>query len=272
MLKWEIKNNVISSLLLNDVNVINPWGIETADSYSFFSMEKGIGYRYEVLNEKTEATTNLYKTCIHIKMKEGEWILNTSDEIIGNKIVRTAELLCMEDSWFMDFVVRFRFSKSFYSQAFINNKKIIHQSSNIYYQFKTDEARLESDNNNNNNNNNNNVLIKTRETDCAFKMTPYLYVRDHKDEWVVHARMLPNVEDKGVIKLCSHYFKTLPLPEKLTKHLLRIPCLKKYLHYRNEHTPYKSKVMKFFSPNAFSLVLLKKGERLFWKVEAEFCE
>lgn len=261
MINWEIKNNVLSTLIVDGDNIINPWGVETADSWAFFSLEKNIGYRYTSSNQKFEKGENYYRTFQEITMKEGRWSLETEDLIIGRKIRRTATLRCLEDSVFMDFVVRFRFKSSFFPVAEIYGKEFCHKSSNIYHQFLAKKASLRGFEKK--------IEIKIIEADCAEKFTPNMYVRDHQEEWVVHARMIPKDSDKVVVKLCSKYFKTSPLPNWLSWVLLKIPKLKEYLWYRSEHSPYKNKLAKIFSPNAFPMVVLNKGAVLKWVVDVE---
>ena len=264
MLKWKIEKNVIKELFYNDKNIINPWGIETADSWSFFSMEEGIGYRFTVLDKKISVSNDRLTSFFHVKMREGEWILETADIIVGNSISRTAKLKCITDSIFMDFVVRFRFKKYFFSSGEIANKKIKHTSSNVYHQFEVTHASLVGDALS--------VDVKIVEAKTNNKFTPCLYIRDHQDEWVVHARMIPIGADKEVIKLCSRYFKTSPLPNFLTKVILSSKKIKNYLWYHSEHSPYKSRLANFFSPNAFPMIKLYAGQEIEWKVEIQINE
>lgn len=258
MLKWKIENNVISSLSFEGMDLINPWGVETADSWAFYSMEKNIGYRYQELAFTRDLSDAKYTTSQHIKMKEGEWKLSTTDEIIDHSVIRTAELVCVEDSILMDFVVRFRFKKKYFNQAMIADQKIPHTMSNVYHQYVTNEATLEGENLK--------LTVNIIGSETSGRFTPHLYVRDHQDEWVVHARMIPNSSDKDVIKLCSKYFATSPLPNIMTKSFLSFSNVKDYLWYHSEHSPYKNRLMKFFSPNAFPMIRLKKGQSLKWRV------
>lgn len=259
MLNWKVENNVISNLFYKGVNLINPWGIETADSWSFFSMENGIGYRYEVLSQEISTTDKKLSAKFQIKMREGLWILETSDEILDNRVLRTAKLTCLEDSLFMDFVVRFRFKRECFEQGLIGQETITHSASNIYHQHSVSEATLKGKDLE--------VTVNLIEAECLGKFKPQLYIRDHQDEWVIHARMMPIVDDKSIIKLCSKYFKTSPLPQAVTWLLLKLPSVKTYLWYHAEHTPYVNRLAKIFSPNAFPLVRLKKGQTIYWKVE-----
>ncbi|MDO9182885.1 MAG: hypothetical protein Q7U04_10780 [Bacteriovorax sp.] len=264
MIKWKIADRVISEIVISDLNLINKWGVETADSWSFFSLEKDIGYRYQVKEYSEVVTENKFNSFSHIKMKEGEWILEVIDELKDNKITRKAKVVCLEDSYFMDFVIRFRFKAQFFTKAFIAGHELVHSKSNIYHQYPVNEAQLDGLNYS--------AKFKLINSQCLGKFKPHLYVRDHLDEWVVHARMIPTVEDKNIIKLCSRYFRTSPLPQVISNFILSFPLIKKYLWFRAEHTPYKTRFARFFSPNAFPLVQLKKGQEIFWEVEVELNE
>lgn len=261
MLSWNIKSGVIHDLNINGENIINPWGVETADSWAFFSLEKGVGYRHVIKDYKESITENIFNSTSHVQMKEGEWILTVRDEIVDNKIIRKAKLLCLDDSYFMDFVVRFRFKREFFDKAMIAGKIINHDKRNIYHQYPVKEATLSGEKFE--------VKLKVKSAECLGKFTPNLYVRDQVNEWVVHARMIPRSEDKIVIKLCSRYFKTSPLPEIVTRWIFKIKGIKEYLWYRGEHSPYKNAIAKFFSPNAFPFVFLKKGQEISWELELE---
>ncbi|MGZ3790411.1 MAG: hypothetical protein ACXVLQ_17900, partial [Bacteriovorax sp.] len=228
---------------------------------AFFSLEKNIGYRYKIINQTFEEGEDFFKTSQDVEMKEGHWQLETEDSIVGRKIRRVATLRCLEDSIFMDFVVRFRFKASLFPTAKIQEKEIQHERSNVYHQYPVKLASLYGSGKE--------ITIQVIDAECSEKLVPYLYVRDHQEEWVVHARMLPNCSDKTVIKLCSKYFRTSPLPIWLSSSLLKISKLKEYLWYRSEHSPYTNKIARIFSLNAFPMVILKKGTVLKWVVEVE---
>ena len=46
MLSWTVNDGVIKELRKGGENIIFPWGIETADTLGFFSLEKNVGYRH----------------------------------------------------------------------------------------------------------------------------------------------------------------------------------------------------------------------------------
>lgn len=262
MLSWIICNNVISELYHNDKNIINPWGFETADSSAFFSLEKGIGYRHRKLFEEYDSSEQTYKAKITTIMKEGKWNLAISDHIQGNTIIRKAEVVTLEESIFMDFVMRFRFKKEFIEYAEIADKRYYHRNTNIYYQYPVDHVFLKGkcfD-----------INIRVLNSIVPSKMKAVIYARDHQDEWVVHVRMVPKVWDKEVIKICTAWAATRPLPQWISKPLLGLPSIKEALWYRGERRPFKSRLVgRFFNPTAFGMVRIPKGEKLMWKVKME---
>jgi hypothetical protein len=266
MLKWEIEKNVISKLYVNNKNIIYPWGFETADSSAFYSLEDGFGYRYKTLKQNIKFNDKQYKAEIITNMKEGKWKLNIDDKIIDDKIIeRRVEAITLENSFFMDFVMRFRFKKEFIEYAKIDNKIIYHKNTNIYYQYSVEE-----------------VFLKGKEFDIKIgiidkivpeKMQPVMYVRDNNDEWVVHVRMIPKKCDKEVIKICTRWAGTRPLPQKLSNVLLKWKWLRKQLWYRGEKQPYKCRLFrKFINPCAFGMVKIKKGSKLMWKAKLEIID
>ena len=247
-MKWKVAKNTISELLVNGENMIYPWGIETADSYAFFSLEDGLGYRYKVLEQEKKTTDNRFYQRIVVEMREGKWEL----------IRRKATLTCLEDSVAMDFVMRFRFRKKFFEKALIAGEIFSHKNTNIYYQYPVKEAALIGDTYS--------VKIEAEKAECSEKMRPHMYVRDAENEWVVHARMLPSTADKQVIKLCNPWALSYPLPQFISKPILSIPFIKKELWYRGERQHYTNRIVRRINPMAYPLVRMPKGTKLNWEV------
>jgi len=262
MLKWKLSKNLVSELYNNNgANFIHPWGLETADSWSFFSLEKGVGYRYSLLGESIEKQEKVLTQHLDIQFKEGRFSLVHKDQLDDKVIIRESDLIARSDSVFMDFVQRYRFKKEFFEYALIAGQKIVHTNSNVYHQFPVKEVVLKGTDLT--------IRISIDKVETANKFTPTMYVRDRGDEWIVHVRMIPSNDEFMVIKLCSRYFKTSPLPQWLTSAILFFPTIRNALRYRTERSPYKSRLMNFFAPNAFPMVRLKCGERLSWKSKLE---
>jgi len=265
MVKWKLCNGLVAEIGFNGSdNLIKPWGIETADSWGFFSLDKSVGQRYTInRSENTAEKDELQRTSIDVSMPEGRWMLHCSDQLLNNSdgsasIVRIAELVALEDTILMDFVLRFRFLKSYFSKAEINGNQYDHSNSNTYYQHKVSNATL--------NGNGITAKIHIEDVEITDNFSKFLYVRDREDEWIVHARMLPEKSHKDVIKLCNRWCKTSPLPQSLTNILLKSKIIKDALWYRNERSPYRLKLARIINPNAFAMGMLRKGEKLKWVV------
>ena len=261
-MNWETENNVISKLYVGGENIIYPWGFETADSSAFFSLEKGIGYRYEVLEEKYIFDEKNYHADLIVKMKEGQWKLTCNDKIINdNAIERKVELICLEDSYFMDFVIRFRFKKEFFDYVEIAGQRIFHKNTNVYHQYPTDHILLKGKKSN--------VKLSMLDSTVPSSMAPFMYARDKDNEWVVHVRMLPQKWDKEVIKLCNRWAQTRPIPQCLSRTLLHSKRLRQNMWYRGERLQFKNIILKRINPNAFPMVKISKGTTLMWHIKME---
>lgn len=265
-LNWDIDKNVISKLYVNGNNIIYPWGFETADSSAFFSLEEGIGWRYKSIKEEFHYNNTKFEANIITQMKEGKWALEVVDEInIENEVIRMVKAECLEDTYFMDFVMRFRFKKEWFNYAKISDKTIYHKKSNIYHQYPVNVVQLIGDKLD--------LKVSIIDSIVPTKMEPVMYVRDSGDEWVVHVRMLPKIYDKEVIKICTKWAQTRPLPRWLTHIILKNKKLKKYLWYRGELSPStKGIFLKIFNPSAYPMTEIEKGTKLMWKVRTKLNE
>ncbi|UFS62409.1 hypothetical protein LOH54_12270 [Sulfurimonas sp. HSL-3221] len=262
MLSWKIGKNVISELYYHGKNIIKPWGFETADSSAFFSLEEGVGWRGKTLSETYTYDDTHYRAELLVRMKEGLWALSVDDRIDGNCIDRRVEAVTQEDSVFMDFVMRFRFKKAFIEYAEIGGKRYFHNDTNIYYQYPVDRVLLKGSSFA--------VTISVLDKVVPEKMTPVIYVRDNRDEWVVHVRMVPEKWDKEVIKICTAWAGTRPLPQWISRPLLARKQFKKALWYRGERQPFKNRfVRRFLNLAAFAMVRVPKAGRLMWHVRME---
>lgn len=262
MLKWKVNDNLISELSFNDSeNFINPWGVETADSWSFFSLEKEIGYRHRISNHELLTSNKELKQSMDVTFSSGSFNLLNKDKLSDYSIIRESTLETENGVDLMDFVQRYRFKKHFFKYAEINNQKIEHKNTNVYYQYPVKEVFLHGKKFS--------LRISIEDVASTSQFIPTMYVRDRGDEWIVHVRMMPVSHEFLVIKLCSKWFKTSPLPQWLSKNILKNSKIKEELLYRAEKRPYTSKIMRQISPNAFPMVKLNKNEKLYWKSKLE---
>jgi hypothetical protein len=262
VLTWTVDHGVIDELRTDGRNVILPWGIETADSSGFFSLERTIGYRHTREAEEFRADETCSRGTIVARMPEGRWELRLDDRIEGDRTVRrSAVLTSLEDTVLMDFVMRFRFRKECFASAEIAGRRLQHRASDVYHQYPVRAARL------NGGDLSVHVEIEGARHPDAFE--PQLYVRDHANEWVVHARMIPRKVHKEVIKICNGWAGTRALPAWASRATLALPGARSLLWYRNERKPYPRVVRRLFNPNAFPMALLCKGESLAWTVRMD---
>ena len=245
------KNN-IEKLFYKKKNIINPFDIEFADSYSFFTFHKNrTNCEYKIINYKTKKI--FLETVNKIKMKEGKGILKNKSFLKQNVLIRESEYNLLESSALLDFVQRYRFKKELFGYGIINDKKIKHKNKNKYYLFETDEVRLFSKD----------FYIKISFLGSEFplnKFKRYMYIRDDPKEWVIHIRLLPFEYNKDVLKLCVPYGGTMN--QIITNYLLKFfPFLREFLKYRGERKPWKFP-FNGLSPNIFPVVYLNKLERI----------
>ena len=260
MLKWKLEDGLIKELTLeNGENLIFPWGVETADEWSFFSLERSVGYRYERTHEKIEGFENKQQVELDVQMCQGEFRLSIYDELKLDQVLREVSLETLKETRLMDFVMRFRFKKEFFPRAHIVGQSFEHKNTNIYHQYVTSEASLSGPLGK--------IKIEVLDAYVPQTMTQHLYVRDRGDEWIIHVRMLPHSWDRETIKLCNSFFKTRPLPQFFSRLILSFDSLRSALWYRGERSPYIGKFLRWLNPNAFPMCSFPKGEKLSFKVQ-----
>jgi len=261
-MQWTIEQNTIASLHFDGEELIFPWGFETADSSAFFSLEDGVGYRYQVLFHQREFNEKEHKQRLTVKMHEGLFSLEIADKMSNaSTVMRSVRLECLKPCYLMDFVLRFRFKQQHFKHASIAGRSLQHADTNLYYQYPVDLALLTGAKYR--------ATITVKQKQHPDSLAPLLYVRDAPGEWVVHARMLPKVIDKEVIKLCNRWAKTRPLPNWLGRALLAVPSIKNALRYRGERAPFQGPFLKRMNPQGCPLVRLEKGEILYWKLSCQ---
>jgi hypothetical protein len=261
-MRWSVGDLTINQLRLEGEDIIYPWGVECADRSTFFSLERGVGYRYDVLEQEQHASEKSNRYSLRVSAADGEWTLKGTDKLLTDKITREVKLECIEPTLLMDFVMRFRFRKEHFDLATIAGTSIRHTDSRRNHQFETDSVRLHGDSCD--------ARISVQEHSAPEKLTPHMYVRDQSEEWVVHARMLPNMADEEVIKLCNSWAGTRPLPQWVSDRILSSERIKSALWYRGEREPFENAVLARINPNAFPLVRLDRGQHLSWSVDTTF--
>jgi hypothetical protein len=258
---------VVGHLEIDGTDLIEPWGVEFADSSSFFSLEEGFGYRYRML-ERTETRGDESRDLwMRLELKEGLVELSLREWKEGPQCIRRrVELVCLRDSYLMDFVLRYRFKRSVFKSGDIAGRQMEYDGTNVYHQHPVDIVSLHGSTVS--------ADVSVVESRASGLMRPLMYLRSGENSWVIHARMFPEpgAAGKYVIKLCSKWFQTRPIPAFLTQLLLRCPRIQEALWYRGEHRPYRNRIARIFSPNAFFMAFLPAGTRLMWDVRCTIRE
>ena len=227
----QYNEDVIKSIFIKNVNLIFPWGVEFADERSFFSLENTLCNKVDILEKDYKFGNGQMYFRYILKMYSGKIGLSGNDVIneSENEIEREIELEALDDINLLDFVMRYRFRKECIKKAMIAGKEIIHQDSNKYYQFPVMSVELTGKLYKIN------CSIQSFRTQDKFKM--YMYVRDNKQEWVVHVRMLPSISSSVCVKLCSKWFSTYSFPYPISKLICSNQKIFEYLKYHNEIRP-----------------------------------
>ena len=93
MLAWTVEQGVIRELLVDGDNIIRPWGVETADSSGFFSLENSVGYRHLREFEAFHADDKQSDSELVVRMPEGRWRLHLNESIEDrSSVLRTARI------------------------------------------------------------------------------------------------------------------------------------------------------------------------------------
>lgn len=247
------KEGFIRELLINKKNVIFPWGIETADSKGFFSLNEE-GVRQKIISKNFHLKNKRLVGKIKARLPFSLWELKI-DESFNKKIIRKHELTCKENCQFNDFVSRFVFRKEFVKEVEIAGKKLIHRDTRFKYEYPVKSVKVSLKGGGK-------IIINLKKYKTIKFLEPTIYVRDLKDRWIVHIRLFPKNPEIKQIKITRKSFNKA-LPQRFSDLILRSKRIKEFLWYRGR--------TKRFSPiNAMGLVLAKKGDVLMLETEVRY--
>jgi hypothetical protein len=161
----------------------------------------------------------------------------------------------------MDFVLRFRFKQAFFEDGLIDNKLFRSETLPIYHQYPVDSTEIR--------NAQYGIQVNIVDKLVPPDMKSVMYLKSAEGSWVIHARMLPHLWNKEVIKLCSSLFKTRTIPQLVANRLLKSTTVRKALWYRGERFPYRNRISGLFSPNAYPIAEMQKGTEMLWDVRCK---
>ena len=157
--------------------IVKSIGMETSDHRSFFSSEYG-GYR--IAHVCKDNTILIFLSTSGVKIRFNFDVFKK-----GFRMVSWVRFV--KDSLLLDYVHRLVFDICKFKYVLIGNKKIFHKKRNIYHQYLTKKCFLVM-------HDNKKVSIETDIKPCEYSKNLYIYVRDHKEGWVVHSRVFPGYE------------------------------------------------------------------------------
>lgn len=241
-------------------NCINPWGIEAADSASAFRWsEKPLRLKQNFTPRKQSESES--QGDIDVIASEGEWHITYDETMSENVITRTHSLEAVTDTYLLDFVSRYRFKKKWFDSAKINRMDITKPLPFAYYQFRTKQAELFGQLT---------ARVNVIDVNNAGLFDQVMYVMEKKDEWVIHARLLPKKASRYILKLCTPWFNKA-VPDILARPFIRIEWIRDYLLYRGERILYK-KPWSALAPNVYKLAFLPRGTKITIQTRCEITE
>ena len=194
--------------------------VEFSDGIGFYSEESNRGYGY-VENANNPGSVR-FDSGTMFKISRQKFSVKT--DVKG---------------YLMDFVVRFVWPKEDVERMAISDRVLSHRNSNVYNQYRTDTVKIYRKNERM-------LQLKSRATHSS-SVIKYMYVRDEKDLWIVHIRLMPswdslNNGDTYILKNCVSWLKR-PLIVNGTVKSWNKRLLSFFL-YRPEKKPIKNPIIR----------------------------
>lgn len=245
----------LDSVKHNKVDLIYPFGFETSDRRSFLSFNDSNSLRVERKVRHYTVSHNSFEITEDIQLSTGKISIHLNEKTFRNQIKRKHTVEAITDCELFDVVSRFQFRFPLFQTVQIGGQEITHQLTQKNHTFDVKKVIL------NGSKFGARVNILKAKTAGLFK--PVLYARDAKERWVIHARLLPISNERGVIKLNRQGIDDA-IPEPFNSWLLSIPPVHDFLWYKGE------KRYSRIPFNAFPLVKLEKGTEISIETSCSF--
>lgn len=232
------------------------WGVETADRGSFFTLTEG-GCCFTIISDRVVSEPQYALRTLEVRMAEGHWRLRLETVVSQSSLTFRSQLKALEDSWFQDFVNRYRFESRVFDQARIAGRDLHHVSSNRWYQFPVNRVELFGEDVS--------ATVQVTKYHTAGRFRQEAYVRDEPlGNWVVHGRFIPHPPEALWIRWDTRFGRVVDLRGVWARWLLAARGMRSWLWYRAERVG--------GHPNfqAQGLARLRAGESIMMETVASF--
>ncbi len=201
-LQAEIISNRLITGQYGDIR-FGPWGFECSDRHSFVTL--------------SDQCRNTHQVGDHWQLAEGDWALDYQTSRIDPATLRIrATLSARRDGLLQDAVIRLIFDKPTIQSGEIAGRKYHHTDSDRYRLHPVRTVRLMGTDGTI-------ISVTLDRYDGAGRFTPYIYLRDRGDHWIIHARLLPIDPVDHIWLRWANRFFTLSAPNWLAQLVWNFP-------------------------------------------------
>lgn len=237
---------------------IQPWGLEMADAYSFFSLETG-GWENDPVIISQETSRQHTTNQLRLDLREGQWQLDWGETVQETAVQRAVSFTALANGWAMDFVMRFAFRREKISHAQIANHTVLWDGANYYHQYPTKEVILFHGQGQIK------IGVDTAEFPPDWRQVMYVRCSAKENAWIVHLRLLPRQWPREIIKLRLIGARHVILPSTFGRLLNAWPRLAAHLRYAGEN-----KRFNFGRINAIPINFVARGSRFTLAATVQF--
>jgi len=184
-------------------------GIEVGSLESFFSFEDKTLGKVRMFDDELRVGDKYWRYRAEFQLPGAHLCVSENCRVRSRGGVRALSLAAIDDSVVMDCVIRFIIAKTDVACAFIGKRQIPHRAENRYHQFPLETVRLEM-------NGGSSLVFLAEAAAIPMGMIPVVYLRDERDAWVLHFRVLATAPELFAIKGC-HRFYDRPFPKFLQR-------------------------------------------------------
>ncbi|PKR55983.1 hypothetical protein [Thalassospira marina] len=201
-LKVQIDQNRLISGQYGPVT-FGPWGVEASDRHSFLTLD--------------DNSRDITQTGQDYQFRQGLWHLDyqTAFDPDDQSLCIRARFTARVASPLQDAVIRLVFDKSSIDHGIIAGKCIRHTNSDKYRLHPVPNVTLQAGSHR--------ITVTLDHADGAGRFSPFMYLRDRDDHWIIHARLLPHAPIDDIWLRWANRFFTLSCPNALARTIWHLP-------------------------------------------------